>query len=250
MDSRNLDKALDIYAKLIVGEEIKKGDRENGHLYDEYFQNVEVYEITGMIMKKLNLTIYEYHDALFLTAGEGNRVFGYTNDELKRMMGLRYNKELYLVYFIMYHVLLSFYHDSASYRFQEFVKLETIVDEVSKSLTGMLKDLSVYSMNEVEENSFQTIALLWDELPAASREDKDKLRASRMSRAGLCKITFNFLLSQDLFIEVEERYYPTERFQALVENYFEEYRGRLYEVLAHTQTDEQNPQTISHQNME
>lgn len=232
MDSRNLDKALDIYAKLIMGEEVKKGDKENGHLYEEYFQNAEVYEITGRILKKLNLTIYEHKDALFITAGEGNRVFGYTNDELKRMMGLKYNKELYLVYFIMYHVLLSFYNDSAAYQFQEFVKLETILDEVSKSLTGILKDLSIYNMSEVEENSFKTIALLWDELPTASNEDREKLRASRTSRAGLCKLTFNFLLSQELFLEVEERYYPTDRFQALVENYFEEYRGRLYEVLS------------------
>lgn len=238
MDSRNLDKALDIYAKLIMGEEVKKGDKENGHLYDAYFQNAEVYEITGLILKKLNLTIYEYQDALFITAGEGNRVFGYTNEELKRMMGLRYNKELYLVYFIMYHVLLSFYNDSASYQFQEFVKLETVLDEVSKSLTGILKDLSIYNMNEVEENSFHTIALLWDELPAASKEDQDKLRASRSSRAGLCKLTFNFLLSQGLFIEVEERYYPTDRFKALVENYFEEYRGRLYEVLSKKSAEE------------
>lgn len=238
MDSRNLDKALDIYAKLIMGEEVKKGDKENGHLYDAYFQNAEVYEITGMILKKLNLTMYEHQDALFITAGEGNRVFGYTNEELKRMMGLRYNKELYLVYYIMYHVLLAFYNDSASYQFQEFVKLETILDEVSKSLTGILKELSIYNMSEVEENSFKTIALLWDELPTTAKEDRDKLRAARSSRAGLCKLTFNFLLSQGLFIEVEERYYPTDRFQALVENYFEEYRGRLYEVLSGQFADE------------
>lgn len=238
MDSRNLEKAIDIYAKLIMGEEVKKGDKENGHLYDAYFQNAEVYEITGMILKKLNLTIYEHQDALFITAGEGNRVFGYTNEELKRMMGLRYNKELYLVYFIMYHILLSFYNDSAAYQFQEFVKTEMILDEVSKSLMGILKELSIYNMSDVEENSFKTIALLWDELPTTAKEDREKLRASRSSRAGLCKLTFNFLLSQGLFIEVEERYYPTDRFQALVENYFEEYRGRLYEVLSQKPADE------------
>ncbi len=235
MDIRNLDKALDIYSQLIMGEEVKKGSKENGHLYEEYFQNAEVYEIVGMILKKLNLTIYEHQDALYITAGEGNHVFGYTNDELKRMMGLRYNKELYLCYYIIYQVLLSFYNDSAAYQFQEFVKLESIVDEVTKSLTDILKDLTIYSLDEVEENSFKTIALLWDELPSVTGEDKDKVRASRASKAGIVKLTFNFLLSQDLFVEVEERYYPTGRFKALVENYFEDYRGRLYEVLGGVQ---------------
>lgn len=231
MDSRNLEKALDIYAKLIMGEEVRKGHNENGHLYDAYYENAEVYEILGIILKKLNLSIYEYNDALFITAGEGNRVFGYSNEELKRIMGLRYNKELYLCYFIMYQILLSFYNDSASFQFQEFVKLEYIVDETSKALSSLLKDLSVYAMDEVEENSFKTIALLWDSIPAATREDKEQIRASRASRAGFVKLTFNFLIGQNLFIDVEERYYPTDRFLALVENYFEEYRGRLYQVL-------------------
>ncbi len=231
MDIRNLDKALDIYAKLIMGEEIKKDSRENGNLYEEYYGNAEVYEITGMILKKLNLSLYEYKDALYITAGEGNMVFGYTNEEMKRMMNLKYNKELYLIYYIIYQVLLSFYTDSASFQVQEFVKLENVVDEVSKSLTDLLKDLKLYSLDEVEENSFQTIALLWDELPMTASTDRGSIRAGRASKSGIVKLSFNFMISQGLFLEVEERYYPTDRFKALTENYFEDYRGRLYEVL-------------------
>ena len=102
MESKNLDKALLIYSKLISGEEVSKRDSENGQLYEEYYSNAEVYDIVGSIFKKLNLCLYEYNDSLYVTAGEGNRVFGYTNDDVKRILGLRLNKELYLCYFIMY----------------------------------------------------------------------------------------------------------------------------------------------------
>ena len=136
-----------------------------------------------------------------------------------------------MVYFIMYNALLSFYQDSASYQVKEYVKLEEIMEQVSSYLMAITKDLSVYSMEDLEAESFKTIALLWDELPAVTSDDKDKNRASRASRTGYVKLTFNFLIAQKLFVEVEDRYYPTDRFKALVENYFEEYKGRIYKAL-------------------
>ena len=105
------------------------------------------------------------------------------------------------------------------------------MEQVSNYLSQITSDLSVYSMDELEEDSFKTIALLWDELPAVTSEDKDKNRASKASRTGYVKLCFNFLISQKLFLDVEDRYYPTDRFKAVVENYFEEYKGRIYRVL-------------------
>lgn len=231
MDSRNMDKALEIYAKLTMGEEVRRSHPETGILYEEYFSNAEVYEILNQLLKKLNLNIYEYKEALYLTAGEGNRLFGYSNEELKRLMGLRYNKELYLGYFIMYQILLLFYQDSAAYQFREYVRLEEIVREVTAALSGITKDLSIYAMDDIEENSFQTVALLWEELPVSAGEDREQLRASRASRMGFTKLICNFLLGQRLFLEMDDRYYPTDRMKALTEQYFEEYRGRIYELL-------------------
>lgn len=136
-----------------------------------------------------------------------------------------------MVYFIMYNALLSFYQDSASFQVKEYVKLSDMLEQVSSYLSRITSDLSVYSMNELEEDSFKTIALLWDELPAVTSDDKDKNRASRASRIGYIKLTFNFLVAQKLFVEVEDRYYPTKRFKAIAENYFEEYKGRIYKAL-------------------
>ena len=231
MEERSLDKALDIYSALIIGQEVSRSNQDTRDMYEEYYSNSAVYDITNRLVKKLNLNIYEYNDSIYVTAGEGNRVFGYTNEDMKRQLGLRLNKELYMVYFIMYNALLSFYQDSASYQVKEYVKQEEIMEQVSSYLMAITKDLSVYSMEDLEAESFKTIALLWDELPAVTSDDKDKNRASRASRTGYVKLTFNFLIAQKLFVEVEDRYYPTDRFKALVENYFEEYKGRIYKAL-------------------
>ena len=86
MESKNLDKAIEIYSKLISGEEICKKHPDNGPLYDEFYGNAEVYDIVMNMMKKMNLSLYEYNDSLYITAGEGNRVFGYTNDDMKKLL--------------------------------------------------------------------------------------------------------------------------------------------------------------------
>ena len=55
------------------------------------------------------------------------RCFGYTNEELRNKLGLRVNRELYLVYFIIYNIITEFYTDSASTTYAEFVRVEDIV---------------------------------------------------------------------------------------------------------------------------
>ncbi|MDE6432722.1 MAG: hypothetical protein K2L07_00660 [Lachnospiraceae bacterium] len=237
MEIKNLEKAIDIYAKLITGEDIKR-DGANANLYDDYYENAEIYEIVGIMLKKLNLSLYEYKEGLYLSAGEGNRVFGYTNEELKKYIGVRYNKELYLCYFIIYEILLLFYSDSASYQFKEYVKIENVIEEVGKALSVFTRDIAVYSAEEEQQESFQAVALLWDELPTSTGEEQEDIRASRASKASFVKLTFNFLVAENLFVEVNRRYYPTERFKAVVEHYFEEYRGQIYDVLAQKKTED------------
>ena len=101
MEERSLDKALDIYSALITGQEVSRSNQDTRDMYEEYYSNSAVYDITNRLVKKLNLNIYEYNESIYVTAGEGNIVFGYTNEDMKRQLGLRLNKELYMVYFII-----------------------------------------------------------------------------------------------------------------------------------------------------
>lgn len=230
MEGRNLEKAMEIFGALLAGEEISMGRGKNAALYETYSQNAQVGEIVDHMLSALNLRLYEYNYSLYLTAGMQNKVFGYSNDELKRMMGLRLNKELYLCYYIIYCVMQHFYSDSATYTFAEYARAEEIVKAVDLSLANLTRRLGGLSEDEIAEKSFKAVAAAWDELPAAGNEETAQ-RAGRSSRSGYVKLVFNFLISQGLFMEAGEKYYPTGRFHGMVRCYFEQERGRLAELL-------------------
>ncbi len=236
MNNANLDKAMEIFALLIVGEEVSSAQHVD--LYEEYRNNSEVYDILTSVLKKSNLSLYEFGNSLYVTAGDGNRIFGFTNDELKRAIGLRLNKELYLAYFIIYNTILLFYQDSGSFSYIDYVRSEDVITQTESSMKQALKAMHSKALNDIEENSFETLAALWDDLPLIpANEDMASLKAARGSKTGFVKLVFNFLISQDLFFESQGRYYIKPRFRALAENYYEENRGRLYEIVTGGETD-------------
>lgn len=229
MEERNLDRALDIVSKLINGEDVSK--QSNIALYEEYNSNSEVYSMVHSIFKKMNLDIYEFQYALYVSPGENNRIFGYTNEELRKLLGLKVNKELFLCYYIIYNIIMQFYTDTTTFNYVEFVKLEDIIATVDGSVSSIVDLSAGLILDEVEENSFKQIALMWHDLQAMSVEDSNEVRAARNSKSGYVKIVCNFLEEQKLLTQVEGRYYPTNRFRALIENYFDNYKGRIHEVL-------------------
>ena len=230
MDERNLEKALEIVSALISGEEVGRGVKKNLSFYDSYESSSEVYELVHKILKSFNINLYEYKESLYITAGEKNRVFGYSNEELKKALGLKLNRELYLCYFIIYNIMTNFYKDTASDTMAEFIRIDETIHLVDDSLAAVVKKLETSPFEESDEESFRSLALLWEDLPIMSGEEAT-MRAARSSKAGYVKVVFNFLVSQDLFIENNERYYPKDRMRALLENYFEEYQGKLHELI-------------------
>lgn len=230
MENRNLEKALDIVSKLFMGEKVA-AEGSNVRLYEEYSRNSEVYDILTQILKKMDISLYEYNNSLFISAGVSNRVFGYSNEELKKVMGLRLNKELFLSYFITYITIAEFYRDSSNSTYLEYVRIEDVIKSVTAALHGLVDHSVGILAEEYDEDSFKALALLWDELQTVSVEDRSGARAAKNSRSGYVKLTFNFLVSQELFTESRECYYPTDRFRAIAENYFEVNRGRLYEIM-------------------
>ncbi len=230
MDERNLEKALEIVSVLISGEEIGRTAKKNLSLYECYEGSSEVYSLVHKMLKSFNISLYEYKDNLYITAGEKNRVFGYSNEELKKALGIKLNKELYLCYFIIYNIIVKFYRDSAGDTLVEYIKIDEAIHLTDQTLISVIKKLEASPFEETAEESFRALAILWEDLPIMSGED-NSMRAARNSKAGYVKLVFNFLVSQDLFIENNDRYYPRDRMRALMENYFEENQGRLHEYI-------------------
>lgn len=229
MESRNIEKALEISAKLAAGETVSE-QGTNAALYQEYSTNPEVYDMVLLSLKKMELSVYEYNNSLFAAPKAHGNLFGYSNEALRRELGLRTNGELYLAYFIIYNIIMEFYTDTISATYAEFVRVEDIVRKVDDTTAGIVDKKNGFVLSEIEENSFRSLALSWDSLPAATVE-LSELRAAKNSKSGFVKLVCNFLVSQQLLSDNQERYYPTDRFRAVVENYFDESRGRIMELL-------------------
>ena len=229
MESRNIEKALEISAKLAAGETVSE-QGTNAALYQEYSTNPEVYDMVLLSLKKMELSVYEYNNSLFAAPKAHGSLFGYNNEALRRELGLRTNGELYLAYFIIYNIIMEFYTDTISATYAEFVRVEDIVRKVDDTTAGIVDKKNGFVLSEIEENSFRSLALSWDSLPAATVE-LSELRAAKNSKSGFVKLVCNFLVSQQLLSDNQERYYPTDRFRAVVENYFDESRGRIMELL-------------------
>ena len=71
-------------------------------LYTLYISDMTVQELVYTILESYGVTLIEYKKSLYVSPGIDNVLFGYKNEELRNMMNLETNKELYLCYFIMY----------------------------------------------------------------------------------------------------------------------------------------------------
>ena len=118
------------------------------------------------------------------------------------------------------------------------MRIEDVIENVDNSINGIIDKRNGIVLDEIEENSFKQIALSWEELPVSSDSVQAGMRAARNSKAGFVKIVFNFLVNQGLLVDDSEKpensvdntkedensggnlYYPTNRFRALIENYF------------------------------
>ena len=196
MEQRNLEKALELAAALIRGDRVSASGG-NVALYEEYSSNSQVYDALRLILKKFGLELYEYNNALFVSADEdnagmGDAGFGFTNEELRHALGVRVNKELFLCYLIIYCTMTEFYKTSGSYTYTEFVRHEDVIKAVDSALVKVIDPSAGLVLDEVEENSFKTLALLWDELPVTSMTFRDR-EPPEIPRRAMLNLRLTFL---------------------------------------------------------
>ena len=99
----DFDKAQEIVGHLLKYNEILE-DKER-YLYNNYIMNTAVQSLVHKIILSYDLNLLEYNKGLYITPGMNNQYFGYKNDELRDLLSLDNNNEIYLCYFIMYTII-------------------------------------------------------------------------------------------------------------------------------------------------
>ena len=237
-----MKKALEIFAILVKGESIN--EVVNNDLYNEYRLNSSIQIDLEEILNVFDLNLYSYDQAgLFVSAGVDNKVFGFTNDELKSLLKLKRNEQLYLCYFIIYSTVMFFYIQSGFKTNVKYIKPSQVVDKVEEKL------MSVQN-KENEDNtdkSFKILYKIWRNLPLSNTANKDKINEDDNSietKIGFVNKTLKFMVSHNLLLKNKDMgvYVPTPKLEAAIDSYFNErdVKNSLMELLEDDQKNDED----------
>lgn len=244
----NLSYATRILGELLSGNPV--GKNSNKELYDLYINDTEVENLLTTISKELFIEIYDYEEELFLSPGVNNRVFGYSNDEIKKKMRYGFdNSEMYLAYFVMMVIITMFYKESDYDTHVKRIRIEDILLRVSEKMDALknLENLSEIS-TEMSYN-FEEIVSKWESLSTAqmvfdeagNMEFSDK---GKNSKYPFINAVCDFMEKEDLIKKDEnmKSILPQKRFKAIVYCYFQDKdcRNELYDFIKKLNSNEED----------
>lgn len=214
----NMDIALDIINVLMQNKEIKKA--ENPTLYQSYVNNGEIENLTNKIAKKMGFEIYRLDNTLNLCVMLDNKVFGYTNEELKRKVKmLNKNEDIYLMYFIILTIITCFYRESGLNSPRSYLGLDELLETIKIKFESLIKE-DIEQISKEKEYNFRDIKKVWERLADAREEITSGGKNDKIS---FVKLVLNFMEEENLIFFDEERQIIsiTTRLKAIVYYYFE-----------------------------
>ena len=228
---QNMDTALDIINALIQNKKITK--TENTELYQSYINSSEIENLTNKIAEKMGFNIYRLDNTLNLCVMLENKVFGYTNEELKaKMKLLNKNEDIYLMYFIILTLIVCFYRESGLNSPRSYLNLEELIENVNIKMQSLVKE-EIEQISKENAYNFVDIKKVWERLPDG-REEINSI--GKNDKISFVKLILKFMQEEGLIYFDEERQIIsiTTRFKAIVYFYFEnskENKNKLLEFV-------------------
>jgi hypothetical protein len=218
----DFDKAQEIVGYLLRNNELLE-DKEK-HLYNNYIIDTVVQSLVQKIILSYDLNLIEYNRGLYITPGVNNPYFGYKNAELKVLLNVDNNNEIYLCYFIIYTIITMFYKETAYATYKDYITNTEVVERVDTTVRA----ITVKQSEEVtyEESSLQAIRERWLDMDeTAVNSSENNLDSSRKSNAKYSFVnrTLDFLVGENILLQnkQERSFAPTDKFKALVADFFD-----------------------------
>ena len=218
-----LDEALEILKALLQGEEVSKN--KNGLLYEKYRYRTDVAEMLYHLAGKLELRVYSGNERLFICPEAGSRLFGWTNEELRAKISyISTNSELFTGYFIIMTLVTLFYREAYPDTPVAYIKLNDLVESVSKRLETLLKQEDLEAVSQENQFDFTEICRIWQRLPDA----REGVSGGKNDKVAFVENICKFLNNEKLIVlDMNQRIiYPTERFKTIIWNYYEDRDNR------------------------
>ena len=217
-DRENLGTALEMLHCMLAEGSIARKDHPKEFL--RYDQEAEVREALEFCAEKHDLLVCRYNDALYLSPGVQNRVFGLSNAEIRSSLGRGFNNPgMYTVFFIIHVLITEFYHESAYDAYVEKVTKTNLLTAVEKKMQAMGAIQDLEKTGEEYQFNFKVIYDLWSSLPAVEfkKDDPDeKKQWGVSSKSTLINETIAFLEKNQLAKEHDNAVYLTPRCKAII----------------------------------
>lgn len=221
--SETLDDALSILKALLQGDEVSRS--RNTSLYEKYRYSTDIEELLFHIAGKLELRIYSGNERLFICPEVGSRLFGWSNEEIrKRIPYVSNNSELHMGYFIIMTLITMFYREAYPETSVAYIKIGELVENVSKRLETLVKIEDLEKVSSEIQFDFADICKVWQRLPDA----REGISGGKNDKIAFVETICGFLDREKLIVlDMNLRIiYPTDRFKTIIWNYYEDRDNR------------------------
>ena len=210
----NIKKAFDLFYR------IQKKGYFNRIDDPEDFRSIKeenIFEIVEFFCEEANLLLITKTENIYLIPLAGNDTLSYTNEELRNIMSLKNNTELYMVYIIIMAVIIKFYNG------EEYnIKCRDVLNivELETYITQKIKSLKDISEEETLGINFQDTGDLWLSMEAYDEKIKNYL-ISNSTRIAFILRTLNFLKKEGYVgINDDKEFFTTSKFDDIILSYY------------------------------
>lgn len=228
--------ALTIFKKTLENDTINSN--VNQELYDEYRYDSNISNEVDEILEVFNMEIYDNpNEGLFLTSGVNNSIFGYSNEDLRKELKVKTNKELSVCLYLMYCILSKFYKESSLIPTAEFITSSQLIEDADTKMLAIKTMLEQREEDEEQakddnfESSFKKLVDTWDDISLVNIKSKAK-DISKDERSetkiAFANKTLKFFSDNNLlaYSEIQDIYMITSKLSTLVGYYYDTHKNR------------------------
>ncbi|MEQ8190099.1 MAG: DUF6063 family protein [Candidatus Eremiobacterota bacterium] len=218
VDLENVKLGARIFFRLIEKGEINSSDdRDLMKLID----NDDIKHILSALEEETGTIILHGRDRKYISARTDNKVFGYTNSELRKELHITDNEELYTCYFIILSILALFYRgEGYDMKYREFLEIEELYEFIDVKIDNFKQLQDLHELEEAMDMKFSSVVNKWDSLMIHD-ERKKNLKKSENSRMAYISKVLKFLCDEKLLMVEDGRIIRTsEKMDSMVTVYY------------------------------
>ena len=216
-DKDKLTTALDIMYYMLSTNSLEQSKCPK--YYAIYEQDSDVRDVLELCTERFGLYLCRRENALYLSSGVGNRLFGVTNADIKYELGKGFNNSgMYTVFFIMHIIVSEFYEESMYDTHRQKIPKDYLLETINSKIRAMSDFEDLQKLSGDYKFNFSDIKELWDSLPTRElrdNSDEEKQRGTG-SKVTMIHETIKLMEKHDLVEEHNNAIYPTNRFKAVI----------------------------------